>query len=163
MMLCFAFANLLQLTDKSFAVRSLDYPEVEGRGSDAWSAREQFRQALEEYVHREIDEGRLPTLFDSVDDMKQRFPGYSKKYLDAADRRPKSSDVALIIPVELASDTANALQRLSSASLETVAPTSSAVSNDLTESQQGAPTNEAPNTSQSNDSATAAPDNGSVP
>ena len=162
-MLCFAFANLLQLADESFAVRSLDYPEVEGRGRDGWSARERFRQALGEYVHAEIDQGRLPILFDSVDDIKHRFPEYSKKYLAAADRHPESSDIALIIPVELAPDTANALRRLSSASLETVAPTSSAVSNDLTESKQGALTNEAPNPSQSDDSAIAAPANGSAP
>lgn len=159
MMLCFAFANLLQLADESFAVRSLDYPEVEGRGSDGWSAREQFRQALGEYVHREIDQGRLPVLFDSVDDIKGKLPGYSKKYLDAPDRRPKSSDLTLIIPVELALDTANALQRLSSPSPETVAPTSSAASG-LTTPKQGVPTNEAPNPSQSNNSAIASADNG---
>jgi hypothetical protein len=147
MMLCFAFANLLQLADESFAVRSLDYPEVEGRGSDGWSAREQFRRALVEYVHREIDQGRLPVLFDSVDDIKQSFPRYSKKYLAADDRHSKSSDVALIIPVELAPDTANVLQRLNSASPETVAPTSSADNNSSTGFRQGAPTNEASNAS----------------
>jgi hypothetical protein len=125
MMLCFAFGQLIHLADGTFAVRSLDYPEVEGRGNDGWSAREQFRHALGECVQRVIDQGQLPILLDSVNDISRSFPKYSKNYLDAADRLPKSSDIALIIPVELAPDTAVALQRISSAALETEPSTSS--------------------------------------
>ena len=160
MMLCIAFAHLLHLADGTFAVRSSEYPEVEGRDSDRWSAREQFRHALGECVRRMIDQGRLPVLFDSVDEIKQSFPTYSKKFLVATDRLPKSSDIALIIPVELAPTTADALQRLSSVSVETAASASTQndsgqpVGNDLIP-KHDAPTDEVTNRSQLDDFAIA--------
>ena len=158
--LCFAFGHLLQLTDGSFAVRSLDYPEVEGRGSDGWSAREEFRQALGQCVQTMINQGRLPTLYDSPDDMERSFSKYSKKYLKASDRLPNSSDLALIIPVELASNTADALHKIRATSQETPAAQNASrrpSGNELALPRETGQTDETLKQSERDDSVTAAP------
>jgi hypothetical protein len=75
-MLLFALGHLLKLSDGAFAVRSADYPDCEGRNQQMWPARQQFRLALGERVRKMIDDGRLPILYESLDEVKDIFPAH---------------------------------------------------------------------------------------
>jgi hypothetical protein len=53
----FSIAHVLRLRDGTYAVRSADYPECEGRDVQVWPAREKFRVALSEQVAGMIEQG----------------------------------------------------------------------------------------------------------
>ena len=102
-MLLLAIAYRLRLDDGSFVFRSLDYPGIEGRSVDAWRAREQFRRSLSDTADRMIEQGQLPTLYDSLEDVNIRLDAQRDAQFDAPNRLAKSFIDGAIIPTELSS------------------------------------------------------------
>ena len=67
-MLWYALANQIRLRDGTYAVRSVDYPECEGRSPQGWAAREEFRRALRDRVRQMIEKGEVPILYRLLDE-----------------------------------------------------------------------------------------------
>jgi hypothetical protein len=72
-MLLFAVAHLLRLRDGTYAVRSTEHPECEGRSVDAWPAREQFRRTLAARAEQLVEKGEEPALYYSPEEVEAIF------------------------------------------------------------------------------------------
>jgi hypothetical protein len=98
----FSIAHVLRLRDGTYAVRSADYPECEGRDVQVWPAREKFRAALSKHVSGMIEQGELPpALYPSLDEAQSRFGAHCRMQLAAEDRQPNTFDYAVIVNLEL--------------------------------------------------------------
>ena len=102
----FSIACILRLRDGTYAVRSAAYPTCEGRGLQAWAAREQFRRALTEHVRQMIQDGEVPPLYLSLEEAEEDLRTHCKLQIEAPDRLPKSYDYAVIVQVDLAAEDA---------------------------------------------------------
>jgi hypothetical protein len=107
--LLFALAYLLRLQDETYVVRSLDYPACEGRSAESWPAREQFRHVLGERVRKMVEQGEVPVLYDSADDLAPILSSCGKTQIAAPDRYPSTYDIWLIVPVSPLGETAERL------------------------------------------------------
>jgi hypothetical protein len=107
--LLFALAYLRRLRDETYVVRSLDYPACEGRSSESWPAREQFRYLLEDRIRHKVEEGEAPILYDSADDLAPTLSELSRTQIPAPDRCPSTYDTWLIVPVSPSGETAERL------------------------------------------------------
>src|SRR5262252_5214807 len=106
-----ALAQLLRLQDGSFAVRSADYPECEGRSTEAWTARVAFRRSLADRVQELIALGQVPKLYRSPE-LQAAFPSHCRLQIPASDRAPNTFDFGVIEPVKLSSDAEHRLASL---------------------------------------------------
>jgi hypothetical protein len=107
--LLFAPACLLRLEDETYVVRSLDYPACEGRSAESWPAREQFRHVLGDCVRKMVEQGEVPILYDSADDLAPILSSLGRTQIAAPDRHPSSYDIWLIVPVSPLGETAERL------------------------------------------------------
>jgi hypothetical protein len=107
--LLFALAYLLRLRDGTYVVRSPDYPECEGRSSEAWPARERFRDALGDRVQQMVRQGQVPVLYDSADNLAPTLSALSRTQISEPDRHPSTYDTWLIVPVSPTGATAERL------------------------------------------------------
>ena len=114
-MLLFALAYLLRLQDGTYVVRSPDYPGCEGRGSEGWPAREQFRDALGDRVQLMVGQGEVPILYDLADNLAPVLSSLSRTQISAPDRYPSSHDTWLIVPVSPFGETADRLATMRAA------------------------------------------------
>jgi hypothetical protein len=117
--LLFAPACLLRLQDETYVVRSLDYPACEGRSDESWPAREQFRHVLGDCVRKMVEQGEVPILYDSADDLAPILSSLGRTQIAAPDRHPSSYDIWLIVPVSPLGETA---ERLAAMRLAQVQP-----------------------------------------
>ncbi len=98
----FSIAHVVRLRDGMFAVRSLEYPECEGRDVQMWPAREKFRAALCEQVRGMIEHGEMPpSLYGSLEEAGSGLSLHCGKQIEAADRQPKTFDYAVIVEIDL--------------------------------------------------------------
>jgi hypothetical protein len=98
----FSIAHVLRLRDGTYAVRSADYPECEGRDIQVWPAREKFRTALSQHVTGMIEQGELPpALYPSLDEAQSKFGAHCRMQLEAEDRQPNTFDYAVIVDLDL--------------------------------------------------------------
>jgi hypothetical protein len=111
-MMLFAVAHLLRLSDGTYAVRSTDYPECEGRDKQIWPARERFRRALNERVEEMLERGERPALYWSAEEIQPFFEAHCAMQIPAPDRMPSTFDVGLIEPVMLSSASAERLDAI---------------------------------------------------
>jgi hypothetical protein len=109
-MVFLALAYVIHLRDGTYAVRSLDYPGCEGRSSQGWPAREQFRHILSGRVRQMIDLGEIPMLYESLDQVAPIFQSHCRKQIPAPDRLPKTNDYGVIEPVELSPEVVERLR-----------------------------------------------------
>ena len=109
-MVFLALAYVIRLRDGTYAVRSSDYPDCEGRSSQGWPAREQFRRVLADRVRQMIDQGEIPVLYESLDQVAPIFQSHCRKQIPAPDRLPKTNDYGVIEPVELSPEVAERLR-----------------------------------------------------
>jgi hypothetical protein len=100
----YAVAHLLRLRDGTYAVRSADYPDFEGRDLQRWPALEQFGRLLGDRILQMIDKGQRPTLYYSKEELRSVFPAHCKKQILASDRLPGSFDHGVIVPVNLSAE-----------------------------------------------------------
>ena len=112
-MMLFAVAHLLRLCDGTYAVRSTDYPGCEGQDQQVWSAREQFRRAVDKRVEEMLERDQRPTLYWSADEIKPIFAAHCRIQIPAPDRMPNTFDVGLIEPVMLSAASAQRLEAIS--------------------------------------------------
>ena len=121
-MLWYALANQIRLRDGTYAVRSADYPECEGRSPQGWAAREEFRRALGDRVRQMIEEGDVPILYRSLDEVAPIFKFHCRKQIPAPDRLPKTFDLGVIEQVILSDDVAARFASMVSAQVRQVGP-----------------------------------------
>ena len=107
--LLFALAYTHRLQDETYVVRSLDYPACEGRNAENWPAREQFRHVLGDRVREMVEQGEVPILYDSADDLAPILSSRGMTQIAAPDRHPSSYDTWLIVPVSPLGETAERL------------------------------------------------------
>jgi hypothetical protein len=108
-MLLYAVAHQMRLSDGSYAVRSAQYPGCEGRSPQPWLARREFQRALCERVSNMIQEGKIPTLYHSLEEVKSIFAGHCRMQIVAEDRLPTTFDYGVIELVSLSADAAEHL------------------------------------------------------
>jgi hypothetical protein len=102
----FSIAHVVRLRDGMFAVRSADYPTLEGCDAQMWPAREQYRRALCEHVRDMIQQGEIPPLCLSLEEAESSLGEHCKTQIPAPDRLPKTYDYAMIVEVDLPPDDA---------------------------------------------------------
>ena len=107
-MVFLALAYVIRLRDGTYAVRSSDYPDCEGRSSQGWPAREQFRRVLADRVRQMIDQGEIPV--QSLDQVAPIFQSHCRRQIPAPDRLPNTNDYGVIEPVELSPEVAERLR-----------------------------------------------------
>jgi hypothetical protein len=113
--LLFALAYSHRLQDETYVVRSLDYPACEGRSAENWPAREQFRNVLGDRVREMVEQGEVPILYDSADDLAPILFSRGTTQIAAPDRHPSSYDTWLIVPVSPLGETAERLAAMRAA------------------------------------------------
>ena len=121
-MLLYALANQIRLRDGTYAVRSADYPECEGRSPQGWAAREKFRRALRDRARQVIEEGEVPILYRSLDEVAPIFKSHCRKPIPAPDRLPNTFDLGVIEQVILSDDVAARFASMVSAQVRQVGP-----------------------------------------
>ena len=126
LMLLYALANQIRLRDGTFAVRSADYPECEGRSPQGWAAREEFRLSLGDRVPQMIEEGNVPILYRSLDEIAPIFKSHCRKQMPAPDRLPNTFDLGVIEEVSLSDDVATRFASMVSAQIRQERPVSTA-------------------------------------
>jgi hypothetical protein len=108
----FSIGHIMRLRDGSFAVRSVEDPECEGRDLLVWPARELFRQAMTERAHQAIAEGELPPLYRSLEDARASLPEHCEIQIDEPDRMPNTLDYAVIVEIALAEEEVERLKTI---------------------------------------------------
>src|SRR5215813_1163758 len=108
----FVVGHMLRLRDGTIAVRSLEYPECEGRDPNKWPAREQFRRAVGVRVHAMLEQGFMPSVCCSNKELTSVFSAQCKIGIEAADRLPNGFDYTVIEGVTLSPDAAERLIRM---------------------------------------------------
>jgi hypothetical protein len=108
----FSIAHVLRLRDGMYAVRSTEYPSCEGCDAEMWPARQQFRHALSEHMRQMIQQGEVPSLCLSLEEVQSIFSEHCKTQIPALDRLPKTYDYAVIVEVDLPAEDAKRLAAL---------------------------------------------------
>jgi hypothetical protein len=106
----FTIAHALKLEDGTYAVRSPEFPECEGRDAEVERAREQFGAALRQRVLQMIEAGTRPSLY-GYDELEARFAARCVMQISASDRAPGSFDRVMPIRVHLPAEPAARLPR----------------------------------------------------
>jgi hypothetical protein len=125
-MLLYVLANQIRLRDGTYAVRSADYLECEGRSPQVWAAREEFRRALGDRVRQMIEQGDVPILYRSLDEVAPIFKSHCRKQIPARDRLPNTFDLGVIEQVSLSGDVATRFASMVSAQVRQQRPVSTA-------------------------------------
>jgi hypothetical protein len=97
--------HALQLEDGTYAVRSPEFPECEGRDGEVERAREQFGVALRQRVLQMIEAGTRPSLY-RYDELEARFAARCVMQISAPDRAAGSFDRVMPIRVHLPAEAA---------------------------------------------------------